>query len=210
MNQAWPVIERRAESAAIAEALESTNGSRGVLVEGLTGTGKTTLVTSCADTLPRPIRWLTGTAASQSKPFGAVRRLVDPTSPWRLAALLSDMSRGLSEELADGTIVVDDAHLLDPLSATLLNQLATGGALALVVAIRTGEPAPAAITALRKDRGLGRVTLGCFDRDETETVLVAALGGPVESRTVDRIATATGATPCIYGAWSRVRLPSAT
>ncbi|SEL51978.1 helix-turn-helix transcriptional regulator [Rhodococcus maanshanensis] len=195
MNLAWPVIERRAESAAIAEAVGSTDGSRGVLVEGVTGTGKTTLVTSCAAALPRPVRWITGTAASRNRPFGAVRRLVDATSPWTLAALLSDMSRGLSEELTGGSIIVDDAHLLDPLSAALLNQLATARSPTLVVAIRSGEPTPDAVTALWKDRGLGRVTLGCFDRAETETVLATALGGPVESRTVDHIAATTGGNP---------------
>ncbi|MFC7446635.1 helix-turn-helix transcriptional regulator [Rhodococcus daqingensis] len=195
MNLAWPVIERRAASTAIAEALGSGDGSRGVLVEGLAGTGKTTLITDYASSLRRPVRWITGTAAAHGRPFGVVPRRVDTTSPWSLAAMLSDAGRSFSEELSGGTIVVDDAHLLDPLSAALLNQLATGGGPALVVAFRTGEPAPDAITALWKDRGLARFTLGCFDRGETEAVLTAALGGAVESRTVDRIAATTQGNP---------------
>ncbi|MFD4179868.1 LuxR C-terminal-related transcriptional regulator [Rhodococcus sp. NPDC058514] len=200
MNLAWPVIERRAASTAIAEALGSTDGSRGVLVEGLAGTGKTTLITDYAASLRRPVRRITGTAVAKGRPFGVLPHGVNasPRSDralWNLAAMLSDARRSLGAELSDGTIVVDDAHLLDPLSATLLNQLATGDCPTLVVAIRTGEPTPDAITALWKDRGLARVTLGCFDRSETESVLTSALCGPVESRTVDRIAATTMGNP---------------
>lgn len=195
MHQPWPVIERRAESTAIVEALGSTDGPRGVLLDGLAGTGKSTLIADSAASRNRPVKWMIGTTAAQHTPFGALAQRVDDASPWKLAAMLSDSHKALAQEVRNGTIVVDDAHLLDPLSATLLNQLATDGAVSLVVAIRTGEPAPDAITALWKDRGFARITLGCFDRGETDTVLTAALGGPVECTTSERIWTATQGNP---------------
>lgn len=189
------MIERRAESTAIVEALGSTDGPRGVLLNGLPGTGKSTLIGASVASLNRPVRWMAGTTATKQTPFAVLDRRVDIASPWNLAAMLSASGKALAQEVLSGTIVVDDAHLLDPSSATLLNQLATDGAVSLAVTVRTGEPAPDAITALWKDRGFARLTLGCFDRGETDTILTAALGGPVESTTSERIWTTTQGNP---------------
>jgi hypothetical protein len=46
---------------------------------------------------------------------------------------------------------VDDAHLLDELSAVLVHQLALRRAATLVLTVRTGQTAPDTVTALRKD-----------------------------------------------------------
>jgi hypothetical protein len=46
---------------------------------------------------------------------------------------------------------VDDAHLLDELSAVLVHQLALRRAATLVLTLRTGQTAPDTVTALRKD-----------------------------------------------------------
>jgi hypothetical protein len=58
--------------------------------------------------------------------------------------------------LTDGTqpdrlvVFVDDAHLLDDLSALVLHQLVQSQAASVILTIRTGEAAPAAVTALWK------------------------------------------------------------
>jgi hypothetical protein len=56
-------------------------------------------------------------------------------------------------------VFVDDAHLLDDLSALVLHHLVHSRAAAVIVTIRTGEPAPAAVTALWKDGLLRRYEL---------------------------------------------------
>ncbi|GAA4482940.1 LuxR C-terminal-related transcriptional regulator [Rhodococcus olei] len=195
MNLHWPVIERPAETAAIARAVGSADGPRGVVVDGLAGTGKTTLLKESTARSSRPVTWVAGTTAAQHTPFGALSEHLGPRSPWDLTSRLSDTRRALTEHLPNGTVVVDDAHLLDPLSATLLNQLATSSTLALVVSTRTGEPVPDAVTALWKDRGFVRVTVRDFEHAESDAALAAALGGPVESLTAERIWTETQGNP---------------
>jgi len=54
---------------------------------------------------------------------------------------------------------VDDAHLLDGVSATVLHQLAMRRAVRMVLTVRTGEEAPDAVTALWKDDLAERIEL---------------------------------------------------
>ena len=61
----------------------------------------------------------------------------------------------------DGPLVVfvDDAHLLDDGSATMLHQLAMTGAATVLATVRTGESAPDAVVALWKDGPAERIEL---------------------------------------------------
>ncbi len=69
--------------------------------------------------------------------------------------------------IAEGhsVIGVDDAHLLDQLSATLLHQLALDGTVRIVATVRTGESVPDAITSLWKDGYLQRLHLTPFTKE---------------------------------------------
>jgi hypothetical protein len=82
---------------------------------------------------------------------------------------------------------VDDAHLLDDLSALLVHQLVLTDAAAVVVTVRTGEPAPDAVTALWKDGHLDRLELQPLSEAETAGLLAAVLGGPVDSANAHRM-----------------------
>ena len=53
-------------------------------------------------------------------------------------------------------VVVDDARLLDNLSAFVLHQLVLRRSATVIATIRTGAPAPDAVTALWKDGLLRR------------------------------------------------------
>jgi DNA-binding NarL/FixJ family response regulator len=81
-----------------------------------------------------------------------------------------------------GVIIgVDDAHLLDELSAMLVHQLVLRRAVHVVLTLRTGETAPDAVTALWKEGHLTRLELQPLSQDETTSLIEAALGGPVDS-----------------------------
>ena len=84
-------------------------------------------------------------------------------------------------------IVVDDAHLLDGGSAALVLALATTGAARLVVTIRSGEPAPDAITALWKERGLERIELQPLGPPDVRRLVAALLAGSVHTAAHERI-----------------------
>lgn len=88
-------------------------------------------------------------------------------------------------------LVVDDAQLLDPLSATLVHQLAAGGGPRLVVVIRSGEVVPDAVTALWKERLLLRLDINAFTMAQAAELARSVLGGTVESRLIDELYSRT-------------------
>jgi DNA-binding NarL/FixJ family response regulator len=77
---------------------------------------------------------------------------------------------------------VDDAHLLDPTSAALVLQLALSKTAFIVATIRSGEQCPDAITSLWKDARAERLDLVPLGDDETDLLVEAIVGGPIEQR----------------------------
>ncbi|OBJ52259.1 hypothetical protein [Mycobacterium asiaticum] len=84
-------------------------------------------------------------------------------------------------------VLVDDAHLLDDLSALVLHQLVHSRAATVIRTLRTGESAPAAVTALWKDGLLRRCELEPLHRNEIDTLLVATLGAVPDRHCADRL-----------------------
>ncbi len=82
--------------------------------------------------------------------------------------------------------VVDDAHQLDHLSATLIYQLAVGGSARLIVTIRSGAELPDAVAALWADELLNRVEVGPLDAAATTALLESALPTPPDAGVVDQ------------------------
>ena len=82
-------------------------------------------------------------------------------------------------------IGVDDAHLLDQLSATLLLQLALDRSVRIVATVRSGETVPDAITSLWKDGYLQRLHLLPFTKQQCVSLIEDALGGRVEGLSAD-------------------------
>ncbi|MFZ3473831.1 hypothetical protein ACODT3_07035 [Streptomyces sp. 4.24] len=75
---------------------------------------------------------------------------------------------------------MDDAHLLDPLSAALLQRLVRDGEVRLLAAVRPGAGTPEGLRRLAEDRLLGRLDLPPFTPAETTALLAAALGAVAE------------------------------
>ena len=84
-------------------------------------------------------------------------------------------------------LAIDDAHLLDPLSAAIVHHLARVRLATVIGSLRTGAAAPDPVRALWIDDLVDRVDLGPLSRDETADLLQDVLGGPVESGSVDRL-----------------------
>jgi len=84
-------------------------------------------------------------------------------------------------------VVVDDAQLLDPLSATLVHQLAANGSARLVVTIRSGEPVPDAVDSLWKEGLLLTLHIDPFTGAQTGELARRVLGGVVAPRLVDEL-----------------------
>jgi DNA-binding NarL/FixJ family response regulator len=173
--------------AATRKQLETAFASgRGAVLVGAPGVGKTVMARAVAKAFstehPRVTsRWVSATGSAKLIPFGAFSRLVELAGADEPATLLRVAQDSLRRDAAHGLIVVvDDAHHLDTLSATLVHQLAISESARLLLTVRDGEPCPEAITSLWKDGVLERCDIHPFNAAESETLLEQVLGGPVE------------------------------
>ncbi|MEC4762182.1 AAA family ATPase [Mycobacterium sherrisii] len=144
------------------QAAVAVGARGGAVVLGPDGVGKSTLARlaaeHCSDTNPSTfIRWVTGTPTERVVPFGAFSHLVEIADIGKPAALLRAARASLSRDRqGDLLLIVDDAHDLDVLSATLVYQLALAGTARMIVTARA-EAAPEAIAALWTDGLLDRI-----------------------------------------------------
>ena len=172
-----------------------TYGS-GAVVMGTAGVGKTRLARAAAhgSGSARAVVWVVGTRSAVGVPFGAFAHLLpDRELPGRdRLAVMMLARRSVLGALGEGSIlVVDDAHLLDPMSAALVHSLALARLTSLVVTVRTGEPAPDAVTALWKDGVLECLELQPLARAEVDELVAGLLDGPVDAQVCSRVWEAT-------------------
>jgi DNA-binding CsgD family transcriptional regulator len=191
MRRAWPLTGRAEELRLIDAAMRRTGESQGVVLAGAAGVGKTRLAREALAVARRRgavTRWAVGTASARDLPLGAFAAQLGSVSgdPPRLlqqatTALLAGAGRA-------GVVVgVDDAHLLDELSALLVHQLVLTDAAVVVVTVRTGEPTPDAVTALWKDGHLDRMEIQRLSESETAALLAAVVDGPLDSASAHRM-----------------------
>jgi AAA domain len=177
----------------VATALNGPQRS-GVAILGADGVGKTLVARHTAETFSSTVvRWVVGTATERAIPFGAFRALLagsnisDIAETGRPAELLRAAQDYLTGEGARQLFVVDDAHHLDHLSATLVYQLALRGSARLIVTARDGAEMPDAVAALWADELLTRIDVGPLEKATTATLLESALGSPPDAAMVDEV-----------------------
>jgi DNA-binding CsgD family transcriptional regulator len=193
-----PLTGRDKELAVVSRAL-SGNGKypcAGAVIAGAAGVGKTRLareVLDRAETAGERTYWIVGTQSARHVPLGAFTvslcdHVTDPVSDVRRII----NSFAVQQRQRRLLIGVDDAHLLDSLSAHVVHQLAQAGGTRLVVTVRTGGDEPDAITALWKDNLLVRLDLQPLSAADTHRMIETMLGGPADSRSAKRFWKLTG------------------
>lgn len=136
----------------------------GAALLGPAGVGKSSVARTAAEHLTadfRRVLWITGTESAAAVPFAAVAHLIDIPSTGKTAEVMRAARESLGSELL---VVVDDAHLLDRLSAALVYQLAVTGAAKLIVTASAG--APDHVAALWGDRLVNRVEMSPPGHDD--------------------------------------------
>ncbi|KWX23048.1 ATPase AAA [Mycolicibacterium wolinskyi] len=138
----------------------------GAVLLGPDGVGKTFLARTAADWIGpdfHRVVWVSGTESGAAIPFAAVAHLIDVPAAGRTADVLRAARDSLGSDLL---VVVDDAHLLDRLSAALVYQLAVSGAAKLVVTASAERPVPDEVAALWNDGLLSRIEVQPAGHDD--------------------------------------------
>lgn len=185
----WPIVARDEEFRQALAALDDGAQFEGVALAGASGVGKSTLARALAQSLEssgRTVRFVLGTETGCAVPLGAFSRAITVAAAQEPATMLAAAQETLEQE-ENLVVVVDDAQLLDPLSATLVYQLAAARSARLIVTIRSGEAVLDAVTALLKERLLLNLHVDAFTAEQTGELARRVLGGAVESQLVDEL-----------------------
>ena len=138
----------------------------GAALIGPAGVGKSTLARAAVDRLRAAytrVDWVTATAPMAAVPFAAFARLIDIPETGKTA----DVLRSARESLGDGRLlVIDDAHLLDPLSAALVYQLAVSAAATLILTVAPHGVMADGVPALWDDGLVERIELEPAGHDD--------------------------------------------
>jgi DNA-binding NarL/FixJ family response regulator len=193
MGATWPFVGRQEELVLLAQAMRDPTVG-GLVLAGPVGVGKTRLALEALTRVDPAVyvtRRAVATQATRPLPFGALAPLLPAELP--AASDRVNLLRLAADALVAvaGTrrlvLAIDDAHLLDELSAALVHQLVRAAAAFALVMVRSGEPTPEPISALWRNRLVERVDLAELLRPDVEQVLVEHLGGPVDGMTLARL-----------------------
>ncbi|ULE31484.1 ATP-binding protein [Mycobacterium sp. IDR2000157661] len=165
----WVVSPLEPALSAIGASLRERTGA---VVLGPAGVGKTTLALTAAEQFGaahRRVDRVTATASTAAVPFAAVSHLIEVSDTGKTA----DVLRSARESLGDGRLLlVDDAHLLDRLSAALIYQLAVTGSVSLIVTATLTGSLPQEVSALWEDGLLERIDVDPAGHDDSRLATV--------------------------------------
>jgi DNA-binding NarL/FixJ family response regulator len=191
-----PLTGRDNELAVIRRALTGAGNHAGAVIVGAAGVGKTRLareVLAHAETSGERTYWIVGTESARQLPLGAFIGSISDTISDPISGVRRVINSFVTQQRRERVLIgVDDAHLLDGLSAHVVHQLAQVRGSRLVVTVRAGADEPDAITALWKDDLLARLDLLPLSAADTHRMIESMLGGAVETRSAERFWKLTG------------------
>ncbi len=171
-------------------AAVSDRDCSGIVVCGPAGVGKSRIareaMTSAASN-GCEVRWVVATSSAQTLPLGALTSWAGSAGGDGL-----QLVGGVIESLTSGpdgaTVVVgvDDAPLLDDLSIFVVHQIVQRGGAKVVFTVRDGETVPA-VQEVLKEGQFDRLELQPLSRDDTATLVSAALGGSLDPDAAARL-----------------------
>jgi hypothetical protein len=198
----WPIVARSALRDEIRRAL-AEDPPRVQLLTGIGGTGKTTLLddlSTHAEATGRRVVPIRGVAPYARVPLGAMLPALAVLShdaelgaavEQRLQLLLDRVGREPERHL----VVVDDAQLLDELSAAAVYQLTRVFGVPCLIAARTGEQLPEAVERLRREDLVDEHLVGGLAPDQIAEVLELRLGAGAAPDTIDQLWRRTDGNP---------------
>jgi DNA-binding CsgD family transcriptional regulator len=187
---AWPLTGRSEEMRAI-EAAIANAAVAGVVVYGAAGIGKSRIVREALNVSSAKgwqVRWVVATSSAKTLPLGAFAAWADTNVTDNLQLVRAVVDSLTHTESGSAVIIgVDDAHLLDDLSAFVLHQIVQRGAAKVVLTVRDGEPVPVPIQDVWKVGQFERLDLQPLSLGEVGALLAAVLGGPMDPDALQRL-----------------------
>jgi DNA-binding NarL/FixJ family response regulator len=190
--QRWPLVGREEELRFAARALQDSL-SVGAVIAGPAGVGKTRMIheaLEAAEADGSEVSFAQATAGARSIPLGTLAHLLPADlagpGPKNLLRAAAD-ALSVRWHSDQAILAVDDAHLIDATSATLVHLLAQTRRCRLLVAVRTGEAVPDPISALWKEELATRLELQPLSRIESDELVDAFLGSLVDAGTLQRL-----------------------
>jgi tetratricopeptide (TPR) repeat protein len=203
----WPLVARAGQLETLTGLLTRRDRA-GALIFGPAGVGKTRLAAECrhvADTDGHPTEWIVGSYATQTLPLAAVAAFVRfgglPGTGQRSGRDAVEGFERVHEALTERyggrrvVVIADDMHRLDAASLALLFHLMAMRAIMVVGTVRTGDPVPDLVTSLWRDEQMVRLDLADLTRDDFDTLLHLALGGPIEASAQFRLWSVSKGNP---------------
>ncbi|MFF3754841.1 LuxR C-terminal-related transcriptional regulator [Streptomyces sp. NPDC002018] len=198
----WPFTGRDGTLAELSSLMKDS-ARPALLITGPVGVGKTRMAREVlSGAAPSPERLLTASATGSVAgiPFGALAHLLPTTLPTadgrpNLLRVLADgllADPAVNVQDAQRTLFVDDVHLLDDGSASLLLHLAVRGGIRIVLTARSGVPLPDAVEALVRGNYADRVDLPPLSADSVGRLLERTLRGQVQTATARRLWRCSG------------------
>jgi DNA-binding CsgD family transcriptional regulator/tetratricopeptide (TPR) repeat protein len=204
LRAVWPLVGRNDELTTIETMLRE--GNQAVFLFGPAGVGKTRLASELRARVEteggRTFR-IVGTATSAGIPFAAVAHLLPPhvdevaaqlfvrdasNEAAMLVGRVQQTVRAHNNEGVRGwrraVVFVDDAHLLDSLSATVVSSLIANGDAQVVATVRSGDHLPDALLSGLRSGESTRIDVGELSADVLDAVLQSVFVAPVEPSTL--------------------------
>ncbi len=187
---------RDAERAQVAAA-HADPSCAGVIFSGAPGVGRSRLARAVileAERAGDLTYWTQATASSATIPLGAFAALIPDEvrseDPLELIRRSTERVRARAAG-RDAWLGVDDAQMLDPVSAALILHLATAADVFVVVTVAAGDQVPDAVDSLWKDGGARRIELQPLSDAAIEKLIETVLEGPVEQSALQRVVDAS-------------------
>lgn len=200
----WPFLARTTEVEALSRiATDPTAG--GALVVGPPGVGKTTLLRRVAADLDDsgvPTRWVVGSASDQRIDFSSLGGLLS-SAPNAPSLRTTDVYRAAFAELAAAPVgnrvcvFVDNGHLIDEASASLIHKLADSGTITALISARSLGDTGRAVHALWASGQIRQIHLTPLPDEDMAGILTAVLGPTVHPLTRATILDASDGIPLV-------------
>lgn len=193
----WPFVGRD-ELLTLLGSLWAGGLSRGVLIEGPAGIGKTRLADEFSAALAADdVLRCVGSPAARPTAYAAIAHIIPPDLPASSSHEPRQVLAAVRQAFAGRrrVLLADDIVFLDEPTLSLIGHLLGLGELFLVGTVRDGHAIPSGLDSLIRSFGLHRMTVGGLTDEAVVTAAAKVIGAPLEAASAQRLLERAGGNP---------------